>query len=1034
MKKLICIVFALISLCGYSQHNWIQNECCGFDNGSEFYMTQQFQGKFYVISDSSSHILLYSSPDPQTIPFVHEYGLSSVLQPVNESLFTGTCTGPTAMFFGSYTNYDTTGGVTGTYPQIYRYDGSTFAVHGTMNFATLPPDNQILSGSYPSICNLIQYSATGANDTLYAFVNSGSSNAVSVWKAPVNQLNPTWVNSSNFSLASGITSINDTKIWHNKLYVSLTSYNNGGMILRTTDGVTWDTVTTALSLGSSVLGTPPTNTYFGDLEVFKDTLLVNSKYAPNGVALIYTADSLLQNQTWNYYLDSVACTALTTDNDDYYTMKAAAGKLWLMASRRYMYNPSIYMIGNKNAQNKDTILSSTLGTGLDASNLDGGSFSMQYFNNRIYAVGHQWMGARSSSAANIASPGYEGVIYSFLPVNPTASFIDSVYTGTGFCEGNSIYVVSTSTNASSYNWYVNGTQFSSNASDYFSESTAGNYTVTLIAYNGTQQSTFKDSVTKVITIYPNPFAGPASASSYTICQGQSDSLFVNVTGGAAPYTIDWNNVTDNLTYHGSDTTVITLYTVPSFSPYVYMYVTIKDTNLCGPGNPPPPLYIYVNPSDSLSGTVVDTLLNPVNSGKVFLFRLNPLNPQPGDTAGIYNLNATGTYVFPSLYYGDYIAKAVADTTNPLYATSVGTYYSNLTYPFQWDSATVILHHGCTNSNQTGNDIKILQIPAASLSGPGIISGYVSKDSSYTGARYGNGLFSPMGAPLKGVDVKLGKNPGGSPAARTTTGSDGSYTFDHIPVGNYRIYIDIPNYGMDSVRVVNLTPTDTVSIHNDYYVDSTMIRVVPVDTVMTSICSGDSILLPGGYYQTLAGTYIDTLTTGFHDSVMVTMVSIKPLPTLTLTTSSDTICQGGTFMLTAAGTSGSYAWGANAGSATTATVSLNPAATDTYVVTGTLNGCSVTKSIVVVVKNCADVQHISRNGFAVYPNPAIDKLAIEAVKAGTMKLINITGQVVLERNIEAGRNDINVSSLPAGVYELSINSGGEVTNTKLMISK
>ena len=45
-----------------------------------------------------------------------------------------------------------------------------------------------------------------------------------------------------------------------------------------------------------------------------------------------------------------------------------------------------------------------------------------------------------------------------------------------------------------------------------------------------------------------------------------------------------------------------------------------------------------------------------------------------------------------------------------------------------------------------------------------------------------------GAPLKGVDVKLGRNPGGTLAARTTTGSDGGFVFDDLPAGSYRIEI------------------------------------------------------------------------------------------------------------------------------------------------------------------------------------------------------------------------------------------------------
>jgi len=47
-----------------------------------------------------------------------------------------------------------------------------------------------------------------------------------------------------------------------------------------------------------------------------------------------------------------------------------------------------------------------------------------------------------------------------------------------------------------------------------------------------------------------------------------------------------------------------------------------------------------------------------------------------------------------------------------------------------------------------------------------------------------------GAPLKGIDVKLGKNPGGSPAARTTN-ADGKIDLGILPAGSYFVVIETP---------------------------------------------------------------------------------------------------------------------------------------------------------------------------------------------------------------------------------------------------
>jgi len=61
---------------------------------------------------------------------------------------------------------------------------------------------------------------------------------------------------------------------------------------------------------------------------------------------------------------------------------------------------------------------------------------------------------------------------------------------------------------------------------------------------------------------------------------------------------------------------------------------------------------------------------------------------------------------------------------------------------------------------------------------------------FSGVTAQKGNQSTTGAPLKGVDVKLGKNPGGSPAARTTD-SNGKINWGVLAKGHYYLIVAGP---------------------------------------------------------------------------------------------------------------------------------------------------------------------------------------------------------------------------------------------------
>ena len=957
MKKILLIVSLVTSSFLNAQDNWNNILPNGF-NKSNFVFTgiKAFQNKLYIVGDSTYNYgnngqigLYYSSTGGDTSSYKQDTLFNKVLQGGSETSISSMAANNSFLFFGSsILNQGTK-----QKPQVYRFDGSNYTVHGAINYNLLPANNAIdttSTSSSPYVSNMVLFSPSGVNDSIYAFINPGSySNNISVWKAPAattGTISPTWVNATNFSSSSGITNTYDAIVWGNNLYVAVNSADSGGMILRTANGVDWTTVLTASKLGSAYV-----SGNFTALEIYKGKLIAgfSKSYSATNYSFWYTSDSALIAPLQKWDSIPVSNQKITSGWFSINDMQTANGKLWVQTSTN-QGSPSIFNY-TENATDS-VIFSSTFGTNLESNGFQGSSFKLEYFKQVLYSsginisAGERTSGPVTFKTSNHPSASYlpnnsYGSTWSFTPVKPVASFKDSIPAGSGICVNNQAYVVSTSTNSASNfcNWYVNGVYVTSGSVLSYYPQNSGLDTIKLIAYNGNSTSQFVDSVTNTIMVHASPTVSHVHASSYTVCQGQIDTLIALVSGGTGSYKYKWTDQYDTtIHYYGSGTNTIILPTVVTttvnpqlHAPYMYMIVAVTDSNHCvAEGDSS--LNIYVNPSNSLSGLITDFNNINVNPGKVYLFQQK--NTQVGklDTSGVYTLGTDGRYSFPSLYYGNYYLKAVIDSAH--YPKAVNTYYSNFSSAYQWTSALPILHHTCTGGNDTGFNIKLIQITAPS--GHGTIKGSVT--NLFSGFRLANGGLNQVdGAPLKGIDVKLGKNPGGGCVAKTTSDSSiaGNFVFTNVDTGSYHIYVDIPNYGMDSVRLVTITLQDTLSVNNNYYVDSSMIRVLPTNILTVAICAGDTFKV-GKYKHYLAGTYNDTIQTpNKTDSLVITNLKVKARPHINILASMDSICVGNAVTLTANGAS-TYTW---TNGVVDSTITNKPTLTTTYTVTGTgSNGC------------------------------------------------------------------------------------------------
>ncbi len=76
---------------------------------------------------------------------------------------------------------------------------------------------------------------------------------------------------------------------------------------------------------------------------------------------------------------------------------------------------------------------------------------------------------------------------------------------------------------------------------------------------------------------------------------------------------------------------------------------------------------------------------------------------------------------------------------------------------------------------------------------------------------------------------------------------------------------------------------------------------------------------------------------------------------------------------------------------------------------------------------------SLNDIIIYPNPASDYLNILSEETAKFKLINISGKILLERNICNGKNEIDLGSVHDGLYFIQIETERKIHKRKIIIS-
>ncbi|MDF2451196.1 MAG: hypothetical protein K0S26_700, partial [Bacteroidota bacterium] len=162
------------------------------------------------------------------------------------------------------------------------------------------------------------------------------------------------------------------------------------------------------------------------------------------------------------------------------------------------------------------------------------------------------------------------------------------------------------------------------------------------------------------------------------------------------------------------------------------------------------------------------------------------------------------------------------------------------------------------------------------------------------------------------------------------------------------------------------------------------------------------------------------------------VIVYPMPTLTTTASTDSICVGESATLSVSGAT-SYVWypGAYNGSV----ISPAPSVSTIYTVTGQSNGCSETATVSLVVSSCVGIHEKEANhNLRIYPNPTtgVINFEVNGLQSYNVKVFNSLSQLIYSSKINVSQAAIELN-IPKGIYFIKVYDENRlVTHKKIVL--
>jgi len=625
-------------------------------------------------------------------------------------------------------------------------------------------------------------------------------------------------------------------------------------------------------------------------------------------------------------------------------------------------------------------------------------------NNRIVSI----VDAGSNSTATTIVTSTTNTIFRGIAFSPCGAPSISLVTSNGtICANQTLSLTVNATSASSYSWNGSGV-FSSptSSSSAVTGAITGNYSVTVSNGCGSTNSII------AVTVLPSPNLSVVCSAS-TICAGQALTL---TASGANTYT--WSNgITNGVVFNP---TVSATYTV------------IGNANTC---NASSTIAINVNPLPSIvansiticsgqqatlsaSGASTYTWSNTSNSSSLVITPTITTNFSVTATSSLGCINnfTTQVVVTNSPAITLYSTSICAGNTATLMAGGANT--------FTWSNGAL------TNS--------IIVTPLVS-------TGYTVSGSLVGCPGIAVGTTTVLVNPLPVVTVSGNSLVClGSSISQTLSGAN-SYSINAI----------------STASILTLTPTVTtnytftalsVNACSASIVKNITVATLPIITISGSsfVCNGSSITqtLLGASSYSLNGTSTGTLltlspitntifiingvnTNGCSSSIN-NSITVNALPSLSLTSSSPTICVGKTVTLTATGAN-LYTW---VGNGTGSSIVVTPTASITYSVVGTsVANCTVSASIIQNVVLCTSISEDINYDikFSIYPNPSssIVKIDFDSKKVFNLQIINLVGTLIHEESHIFSGTIVDIGAMAKGIYFIKLSSGNEIFIKKLI---